>query len=123
MRAIEHFEIGAGRDGVGLRRAHVAVEDQGLDVELDGAHHDLLQLAGAEQELRVDAVAQLDHLVRDGDARRLRQVGELVEACARGGERAAPLLVADVDQDGQAVLGARRAVAELAREFGFEIGD
>ena len=82
-----------------------AVEHEHARVELDRAHDDLLELALAHHELRVDPVAHLDDRVDHLDARRARELAQLAHALFGGAHRGrAAALVADVDQDRAAVL-------------------
>ena len=107
-------------DRGGLRRREVAIDDQRLDVELGGADHHVVELALAEHEPRVDAIAKLEDAVGDGDAGGARELGELPQAVLRVGERARFALLADVHEDRAAVLRLDGARARLPRELRLE---
>ncbi len=84
-----------------------------LGVELHGAQDDLLELALAHDELGVEALAQLDDAVGDLDAGGAGELAQLAHALLGLVNGAGALrLVADVDEDGAAVLGLDLAGAE-----------
>ena len=80
LRAVDDLEVGELRDGARLRGRELAVEDEHVRVELDRADDDLLELALAHDELRVDVVAHLDDASADLDARGARELAELAHA-------------------------------------------
>ena len=80
LRAVDDLEIALLGDRRGLRGREIAIEDEDLRVELHGADDDLVELALAEHELRVDALAHLEDGVDDLDARRVRELAELADA-------------------------------------------
>src|ERR1700733_16053478 len=60
LRAIEHLQIAYFGDGCALGGGQVRVEDECLGAELHGANDDVVELATAEDELGVAAIARRD---------------------------------------------------------------
>ncbi len=114
------FEIAHARDRGPLGRRQVAVKDEGLGPRLHRSHDDVVELAPPHDELRVDALAPLEHDVGDLGACGAGQLAQLAQALARPLERVRPRRVGDVDQDRAAVLRYDLAQAAEARELGFE---
>ena len=80
----------------------------------------VVELALAEHELRIDAIAQLHDRVDHLDARRARELAQLAHALVGVAVGRASRLVADVDQDRAAVLGLDLARRALPGELGLE---
>ena len=55
LGAVDHAQIEPLREVARLRRRQVLVEDDQVDVALEGADHELLEATGADQQLRIDA--------------------------------------------------------------------
>ena len=119
LRSIDHAQVEALAEVSRLRGRQVLVEDQEVDVVLEGQDVELSELARADQELRVRTRSVLLDLLYDLDARRPRELLELVHLhlhvflAAPGGHR---------DQDGALPLG-DLAGAVLAGELLFESPD
>src|SRR5690606_40173888 len=96
LGAVDDLQIGQAGDRSRLRPRQVVVEDQHLDVELHRPDDELVDLAAAEDVLRVDAVTDLQDGVEDLDAGRARELGELSEALLR---LAGALFVGDVHEN------------------------
>ena len=68
------FRSVSSSDVVGLSWTKVAVEDQGLSVELHRSDHDILELAATERVAWIDPVANLQNSIRNLDPCRARQL-------------------------------------------------
>ena len=77
LRAIDDTQLHALGQVAGLCGGQILVDDDELDAALEGSNHQILQLAGAEDGLGVDAGALLGDDVDDLDTRRPRQLTQL----------------------------------------------
>ena len=119
LRAVYHPQLHALAQVPRLRRGQVLVDDHEIDVALEGADDELVQLAGAEHGLGVDPGSVLRYDIDDDDPRRVGQIAKLgdmdlkVRGATAGGDR---------DQDRVlAVCDALRTGA--ARERGLAVAD
>ncbi len=122
LRPVDDLQVGHLGDRARLRRRKLAIEDEDVGVELDGAHDDLFELALAHHEPGIDVRAHLDDRVRRLDPRRACELAELAHALLGLPERLRPAgLVAHVHQDGAPVLGLDHARPRAPRELRFEV--
>ena len=119
LRAVDDAQIEPLRDVARLARRELAVEDHEVDVELEAADHELLQLPGADQRARIDLRAVLRDDVDDGDAGRARELAELVDRVL---EVVAPPPAGDRDED-RALVRADLVHGRRARELLLERPD
>ena len=87
--AIDDLELGGVGDGARLRRREIVIEHQHGGVGLQRARHQLVELALADEEARIDLLPALRHHVEHahaGGAAQLLQLGEarLRDRSARG---------------------------------------
>jgi hypothetical protein len=123
LRPIDHLQIGVLRDRARLRGRQVAIEDQGLGVELRGADQDVVELPSPHHQLRIDPLAKLEHRVDHLDAGGVRELAELSQAVLRRVVSAGDVLVSHVDEDRASVLGADLVRPIAAGKLLLEAGD
>ncbi len=119
LRAVDDLEVCGFGDSAHLRGAQLAVEDEQVGAEPQGADDQLVELAAPEHRARVDGLAALDGLVHDDQSGRGRQLAEfrhrLFGLADRGGR--------DADEDGAVACGRAAADAAVARDLLFERAD
>ena len=119
LGAVDHPQLHAFTEVARLRRGEVLVDDHEIDVALEGADDEIVQLAGADHGLGVHPGPVLRHHVDDvhpGGVRQLAQLGDMdleVAGAAAGGDR---------DQD-RAVAVADALPAGVARECRLPLAD
>ena len=114
-RAVEDLELGEVADRARLAGREVLIEDHRVGAELHGAQEDLLELALADQELRVDRRAALNHDVEDIDPCGAAELAQLGDARVRVDDTHR-----DVDQERPGRARSARPRLRRASELGLE---
>ena len=78
LAAIEHPEFEPLTQVARLGRGEILVEDDEVDVALERQHHQILQLAPADDGLWIYAIAILGEDVADGDVGSPREFAQFV---------------------------------------------
>ncbi len=82
-RAVDDFELGALGNRPALTRGQALIENQQIGPNLQPPDNDLVELAPANQIIRINAVALLDDAVGRHHAAGLRQLRQLVQRLFR----------------------------------------
>ena len=77
LGAVDHAQVEALGEVARLGGREVVVEDHQVDVQLEAADHQVLELAPADHRLRVDPRPALDHVSTTLDPGRARQLAQL----------------------------------------------
>ena len=113
LGAVDHAQLEPLGEVARLGRREVLIEDHQIDVALEGADHEVLEPARADQELAVDLRPVLGDDVHHVDARAARELAQLVELALEVG---GPAARGHRDED-RALAFSDFARAVLAREL------